>query len=1182
MAQEPQHLHYRVPTSPPRFTPFVPPAISITPPTSVPTNTDYVPTHGPYSRPTAAASADFPAPPIGSPLWEGPYTAGAVPHDQDGKSKATPSTVEFVVGPPRYLKRIAALLFVALFGIVPLMSSFSITVLLCGMVVVYMVDYLGYTRGTMIALVGTAVLFAVSLLLSNLHATITSLGPLLMIIDLCGVLACACSAAVLHFRGIQEAQPALICRLERLVMVLTPVLALPSILTTTTALSGSHYAPSWFLVAMCIMHYTFYGPLPSSFLQVRQSRASVPPTTDNEADRSEVDKRLLEEGRLWEDEVLVSQPLHERVDAIVFTILVITLPTAVYNALQSNWDDHVSANLMNSLGLLSGGLTYLSFAPDQSLWFFTPPVKNPDMGTQLAYDPLSLQQLVSDLRQAMLHSTALLGSFWCAYHVTNSRYAYVFNGLPFPINMLVLFLLSVAVLYSGVIIVTILEKVNANRKEEVRGFQMLLAVGLPAFSAASLSVVIGAPPLLVWSSAFGVVCFFMFLLDRTQINSMHLFITSSTLQLFWWMHRTFTFVVVDLRVFGMRETVSSIEVEVSILWCYLLGCICFTVSYTSREKATLCLFMFLHVNSLTFVEEVLYAQPEEGAYPAVFVLFTSALGATVVYRMLKNGILNLPVAAFIGSCYLAKTVSFLVAVTSSYYAPSDVTYLLVQWLLPMEMTCSWWAGLTAFYAIFIFEMERRNRAVNGTAKWYLYAYVAAIVALTLCTVRNVQRAVYEFVTRSYVSADELPHIAPGTAFVTFALLLWPFSTRQLESYAVAGLWQRVAGAAAGLGVVLLLVQPTRIVDAPVSGLDYELANASTGRYASAVGLVMLLGARIIPLHRLHVVLRAVYWLGAAAGLSFGISTMLLPALSIPLIGSLFAFVCLTFFILDMAHYRVLTGLEGWIAYSLLACSMVAATFALKRVNIDSFTNRNLTQLWHVYEQGQMQLLSIIAVTNLFVAVVLKARLCGKPLLPQCVPATSRTFQQLGVVTNYATLVTVVIMSVLNYWANDNEPGLYVITSLLLLLMTDDEVIFFDLSRGYFRYFPSVMLSLTFLWVCVCHGAWNMGTTLPTRMTEVAWACVRTLALVPAQASLLIFLWKSGIQKGRRGTTASTSTGSRILFWLSLALSLVVLVITSRQAVQWMSLVCVCGQVARIFEMRLRDRSLIRRKAAAQR
>jgi hypothetical protein len=1135
-----------------------------------------------------------------------------------GSSYGLRRHVEFRVGSPRHVARLAVLFFAALFGVLPLMSTFSFTVLLCGVVLVYICDYLDYHRTTVFVLLGTAGVFALSLLLSNFHAAVTSFGPMLMILDLSFLLAVIVAAAVQHFRWVQETFPNVLCALERLVFAVGPVVSLPPLLTTITALAGSRYAPFFFLVVVCALHNYFYCPLKSSFL-VLAAADGIAPAEDQESHVVQ-DATATAEGGVHarkkdgaaehtgagssvrkgnddaDDDGVYSQDssasasygapmqLNEQTEALIFSCLVVILPVAVYNCFQSNWPDYVMANLLNSLGLVCGSVAYFCVSPVQSLWFLSsPPDSTYSLAQQLEYDPLGLMDLVASYRNPVLAAVLLASVHWGVYRVLTSRYAYLFSGLPFPYNALVLLLALYIAAYVAIEIKRLID-VDSRGGDVTKGKYLVQRTPILLGSCISVMLLCGlgsVPAVFYFPVILSVMAFNLFLLDRTNGGPMFTFTVFTSLLLLWWMYRTYSFIVVDLRVFGEMTVVPTPVVAVSVLWCYVLGCMSFTMSF-SPNKTPLTICMFLMALQLTFVEHVLYSQKEEGVYPALLVAFTSAVGIAVPCRMYTNEVLPVYSASIISSSYVAKFFTFLVEVTSAYYAAEldvdDDLHSARAVVLVLEITGGWWVALFASHLVATFEIEKRRRVKMEAARRMFYCYAACAVVLSLLTIRNVQRAAYEFVTQSYVAEQELPHIAAGTCCATYALLTIPVWWRLQAKYPAVYPLRTISRWVAMLAVVLLAVQPTRVMEETASDFDYDFEYVDSSRYAAAAGLLMLVGARLPFLQRIPAPVRIVWWLLTAAALALGVTGFVQVAPSFIFFLLMLGLVFTVLLLVDAAHYREVSGMVLFVVYGLSVLLIPLSLLQFNRSiaaqqDLIKYSPDRVATLWDMYEQGSMRLLAVVVVVHLGLAVLLNTRLSGRPLLPKCKDIGSDTAMSLGVILNFSTELAVALLCAINFYGNDSEPAIYVMSAFFLLLFVNDNMMFFGLREHNFRYFPPAACAFALLWMCTIWNAWRMGAASLSSLSQLQWiahALLQASLTVPAQISLLVLLWK--------GRKMGSSPGFVVVG--SLVLNVVCLLVVSSKPIQWMAIVGILGQCARLFDNQLRPATGRRRRRSA--
>ncbi|KAG8347768.1 hypothetical protein TRVL_01395 [Trypanosoma vivax] len=1082
-------------------------------------------------------------------------TEGGIP--MEGAATAVSSGeyeeyLEFVTGSPRHVLSISSLLALGLFGAIPLMSAFALSVLLTGCVVSYAVDFAGYRRGGVFAVVLTALSFGLALFLSNLHSSLLNMGPLCMILSMQGLLMCATMASLLHFHWLQLNYPGLICLMERCIVSVTPMFTLPLLFSTIAAFVGSRHAPAWFLASMCILHRLFYQPIESSFISQCRRRRARQGGSDDFAGRDII--WGVGAGSVVDDEVKPLQ-VNGRPEAITFTLLLLFLPTTIYISLQNNWREAWIANLINAAGMICAPLLYICWDPVKSLWFLRPEDKA-GRG-HLEYDPLGIQKIVSKYRKLILALSILVIPNWFVYRLLSSRFRFLFNGLAPPYNGLCVS----AAMYTGIFsALQIKMLLDADRQQhDMLRPDLLKLRGLAAFAATASGILLGLatgmPGPFIFLLIFCVFSVNIFLLDRTNEWPMMSFTVFSSLLLMWWMHRMYSFIIVDLHVLGESATVSTAFLTLGVAWCYMLSCMAFTASF-SKFKTTFVILMFLHSTKVAWIEHVLYSQKEEGVYPAVLVLLTSVAGVLLSVRLYRNGVLGANTAAFIAASYVAKLPTFLVEVTGSYYSADSLDESEAQ-RRGIEIGVVWWAALFYGYAVTIFELCRGTQMRASSAKWLFTLFLSSSVALVACTARNFQLALYDFLVQRRLFEKAMLPVTLGTCLSSYSFLTYPFILRRKTEYSFVETWLVVSRCTLILGIVLLLLQSVRVSDDQIRK-NLGVENSDLGNYSAMVGLLLIIAGRYITFSSVHFTFRAMYWMSITCCLSLFLTIYLLPVPTFLVLIGVCGFVFFTLLNLDMAHYREQIFSTGCTIYAVSVCFMIYTFVVLSRLSVDEELHDDPVFLWELNIEGRKRLLSVIAVTSLFTAIVLRFRLNGKALLPDAIPLPHAVAEYLRVIINYSATICVASMTVLNMWCNDYEPGLHVTTSPLLLLLVDDGLVFTGLGTKRFRYFPPLLYAVTLLWVSYINDAYAVGQTVTDGIKQVLLNAVYAFPVIPSQLSLLFLLWF-----GRK--SAGTPLAAVLVF---VVLDVFVLLLSSNKTLQWMAIVGICGQCARLLEAQL--------------
>lgn len=1085
--------------------------------------------------------------------------------DDESTHATRPKKLECHVGSPQHTVKVVVLLLIALVGVSTLLSTFSVTILIGGTTLVYVADTLGYQKGSVLALLLATATFAGAIVVTNLSA-LSHIGPLCFLLNsVFGLLTVLVSAATVHYKWMQATFPVLIHLLERTSVSLAPIASLPSLMSICIAFLGAKHAHLGFVVAVCILHDQFYSKLSSSFLFERKIIKK---------------RRTLEEaeGQGEDDEVIAPVVLTGRFEASLFAVLTLVLPAVLYACLQSNWSVGTRAlHISNICAVIGIPILYIFWNPRRSLWSLRPQGDAQQTAeSRLESDPFGVWDVVIRTRNSVLAFGYIFVLHWGVYRLLHSRYQYLFVGVPPPYNGLLLLLASYAL--TGIVVLSkraldedakstttqadqsksaLDAAANKRRFAMDRVTILLLSVAFALLVAAAA----GMPQFFYPMSALTASSFNAYLLDRRNSSNFTLFCCCSTLLLMWWMYRTFSFIVMDLHVLGESTTIPTPMVAVSVLWCYLLGCIAFGLSF-SENKRPFHVAMFIHSVKVAWVEHVLYSQNEAGSYPAVFVYLTSGLGVWLCLRLYKSGVLDITAASGISASYVAKLFTFLAEVSAAAYIGESAAEgtRMSDLRRTLEVAMGWNAMMMLAFVVISMELEKRSGQVETLrVRTNVVLTIVSSAVVSLTTIENVQRAASEFVFQRYLSREDSFHTAVGSALITFALLTVPIFSR--HSKAFGGTLARLTDICkmTGLiGIALFAVRPTQLVTPHHdSNVDFEIVNTDLGRIIALCGVAMAVTARFIPLLKLPIVLRAVYWFIATSCISIGITVLMIPAGNIAVVVSVGCFVFFSALTVDVCHYRSLANSEAWIVYGISVVSMVVTFVALGRVDLQKHAGTNLLLIWEMHEIGRMTLLGVVGCVNLFLAVLIKFRLEGKSLLPNPLPITTSEYvQQIGIIGNYSTLLTVVILSILNVWAGGSEPIMFVASGLILLLLIDDEMLFFELHKGSNRYIPVLSYILAVLWGSLVYDAYQAHWGKSAFMVIVK-SIAYALPVLPSHISLLRFLIL-GRSKG----------GARVPAVVAfVVIDLLCLMFASRTKLQWLAVVGIAGQLCRLYEAR---------------
>ena len=577
------------------------------------------------------------------------------------------------------------------------------------------------------------------------------------------------------------------------------------------------------------MHNYFGSVSTSSFLcEMRTVRI------ESEAREGDAEDGLNSAGG---EEAIVAAPLPAtgKDEAVALTLTTLLVPVATYCALQSSaWIDTPLPHILNAVALIGMPILYLFWNPRRSLWFLRPQAAD-KFGSILAdsldRDPLGLWQVVLSSRNLVLSAGYVMVVHWAVYRVLHSRYQYFFVGVPPPFNGIALLLAAYCATVIGLLAKKVLDTDADGKSIKTAQFTtsriviMLLSVVL----AILVAVAAGMPNFFFPMSALTASSFNAFLVDRRNSSNFTMFCMTSSLLLMWWMYKSFSFINMDLTVFGEAATVPTPVVAVSVLWSYLVGCIAFGTSF-SENKSMCQMMMVLLALKIGWLEHVLYSQKEGGSYPAILVLLTSAVGTALCVRLLRNGILTNGSAALAGGAFIAKSYTYFAEMTSASYVGDGASYdtNFARGLRAAATGFGWMGAVACAGTILLLEFEMSAKLKRASIMPTVMVFVLGTAAMVLSSV-PVLRSLLEFITNRWEPLDVEMHALLGLGIAVFSLVVLAFLHRTHHIYTeVYGLISLFRSSFL-VGVVLFVLRPTSIFMTPVGTGDYEVFDVQTGR-----------------------------------------------------------------------------------------------------------------------------------------------------------------------------------------------------------------------------------------------------------------------------------------------------------------------------------------------------------------
>lgn len=1028
--------------------------------------------------------------------------------------------LEFHPNSPNYNAPVVCVLAITLFGLLPIIGSLSLTVGLIGAVCVYISDYLGYRKGSIMVLIAALGMFQFSLMITNARHISNNMGTLLALVNTGIVCAVIAATAVTQYRWVQVTFPELVVLLERFVLVAAPLASLPSILATCIALCGSRIGAIPFALACLAQQYFFASRRASSFLR----RAADDDMDVNAEDVPE------------SNEALSSLPALDRETAAILTAGLAIAPSVAFLFLQSDPHMEPAMIVMTVLGMLCANVIYLLWDPEVTLWFVRP--TSTTMSGMLQSDPLGLWPLMLKARPLVLFFGYLAFMEAFIYRLLHSRFQYLFVGVPKPFNGIIL----LAVGFFVTVILALIQRVlttERNQGKQVSTDRIAILL-LSMLSAVCVAVVAGMPAFFHPLSALSASAFNAYLLDRRNGTNFVLFVVTSTLLLMWWMYRTFSFVIMDLRIMTDATIVPTPVLTMSVLWCYLFGALSFGLSFAENKRP-----MAFALTALAFqvgwVEHVLYSQRETGVYPGWLVFATSAAGIGVALRLFKNEVLGVEGASAVMAMFAAKLYTFLVEVVGAAYLENND----IDGFRALFITFGFASAVGACFLLSLMELKKRrdtsNTAISGD---FVYVYAVLVFLALLCAHNSILRGFVDTLDAQWGSLNKDADALLGAAILLTSLATYPVLSRYARRNAGQDLMAPI-----GLGLGLVIIHPLAFFTTELIDDGEKFNTTPIGRLFLLLSLVLIVGSRFVPFRLFHGAVRLAYWVFASLFGCVALHLILYPASSIGFSASMFVFIALTVIVIDICHYQK-AGAEAWVVYAVSVVAMIAA-FVTLASHLGS--SAKSIEEWEIHDTARIILIAIGACVNMLLSSFVKFRLLGMPLLPSAIGLTDAMVQHIGVIGNYATLLATCMLMLLNVWANEGDIAMGIVCPTFLLMLVDDGILFFELARGSFRYFPTVLTVLGSLWGKLLYGAY--GTMLKAGAGAAVWDVVYALPTLPSHLSLLFLLWHAGTKRG------GSRLGGVLLFVI---IDFFCIFCSNRPTVQWMAIVGLTGQMVRLY------------------
>eukprot|EP00658_Telonema_sp_P-2_P035854 TRINITY_DN26018_c0_g1_i2.p1 TRINITY_DN26018_c0_g1~~TRINITY_DN26018_c0_g1_i2.p1 ORF type:complete len:571 (-),score=94.33 TRINITY_DN26018_c0_g1_i2:256-1968(-) len=550
---------------------------------------------------------------------------------------------------------------------------------------------------------------------------------------------------------------------------------------------------------------------------------------------------------------------------------------------------------------------------------------------------------------------------------------------------------------------------------------------------------------------------------------------------------------------------------------------------------------------------------DTGVYPGFLVIATSLAGAATALKLFRNEVLGVEASALVVGAFTSKIYTFL-------YEQTAVTYILdnegrntLSGIRAFLLSIGWLSSFVACSIVTFLELQREGKdrvRLQKLIPGLLSTFVMTSFTAFGCAYGSITRAFVEAISFRWLSVtNEIDALVGGVMLLT-TIVTFPVIARYTSRSALSDCMIPFA-----ISVGILLISPLSFINGvTLDSSNDEVGSASYdttpfGRALIMVVVMLLAVGRLVPFSKAPAVLRDAYWVFICAITACAMHLVMYPASSYITTATFFFFLSLIGITVDLAHYRKEVGMELFVVFGCAVAAMILQFLAVGRMDFYStpgLESADGTLIWDLQVNTRMTVLSTASVAFMLLGVFTHFRVTGNSLLPNTTGLTIESIQNVAVVGNYATLLSVVLMLVLNFTIGEGNLPMYIAICSFLLMLVEDDMLCLGLSQEGFRYFPVLASLLAVYWGTMGHNIFEIWTR------ETPGLAISTLLyatpVLPSHISLLWLLY-NGTKKG------GIVMGSVIVF---VVIDIVCILFTTNAVVQWMAIVGITGQMARLY------------------
>eukprot|EP01060_Flectonema_neradi_P000222 TRINITY_DN10153_c0_g1_i1.p1 TRINITY_DN10153_c0_g1~~TRINITY_DN10153_c0_g1_i1.p1 ORF type:complete len:1076 (+),score=190.18 TRINITY_DN10153_c0_g1_i1:175-3402(+) len=975
--------------------------------------------------------------------------------DASGNRKERTYRLEFVPGYINFIPEISMLFASCILPVLAVSGSNVLSVLLSGVVLTYIFDYTNSRKLTLAAIWLTVLLVSLGVILTNSHTVSSSWISALVVIDsvflffLIGIFATA------MFLSLQTEVPEFALVSERLLLGLTPIVCLPLLYSTAVAFFGSQLACFWFSLICCLLHRTFYS------LRKSALKTALHPVARKE------------------------EFINGRVEAYVFTAIILMVPMMLHSV--SHPKNYLKGNHILSLfTLICVPVLYLFLDPPKTMWFLhTNPFVEPENRDVENDDVLNL----SEMRIVICGGSYFVALHWAIYRLLYGRFAHLFvtygSGITAALVCLAAYTASVAVFIA----------VRLSRQADMRSSLWYVMFLCSITSSLSFTYALGFGGFAILQATCAISALLTYCIDPTRTTDYFLFAVTSSLFLIIWMHKSFSFLQMDFKIYNGTRTVSLSMLSSYIYFLFVLQCVIYPVARKATGQSShFFLLLLQQVILLSAIEHMLYSQPES-IYPWYCVAATSLWGAYFTKTLWQNSRLGKGEAAalaglYLGKFYLFSMVSTLPDKESDLYIHEYGDHVLMGCHILSALMCS--LVLQLYY-----ERLQKKRRTKTTPAAVIYLMSAVFVgffsqgSIVLSLVElltgdsDVGRGRLFGLTLIYIGGLCLPMngLVPSSSFL-----------------------KKVVSSLFFFGSVMALVDPGGIDDdssLEVGVYTPPFWSVYLGLISVGAWVMTLLGG--IPILSESGILRSCWWGLVSLSCSMSFCGLFYPYPTFVIFCLVtVVFTAISIYV-DLIHFNVSAQDEEsnsvWATYT--TC-LVATLLTLMSAQYFIPEEFDAHLHYEVVMQRQDAVLALSVGVNLLTAGLLKLKLIERPVMAPRDRERSDSIRDklkggthFGLLGNVALIQVFVSLLVLKVDFGVQSKLLPVLMSPIFLLMNDDGFVFTNMndpdhSMRYFAPFTSAVLSI--LYTVVTEDLFTLIKRSPTVFMLQGTVCALTLAI----------------------------------------------------------------------------------------